>query len=76
MQLCNQHVFGLCPGLQFILSTLKGTLTFPLRKTYRSDGQQQWKLMKYKELFIAVDEDGCSAVSPAIQNGLKRDVTM
>lgn len=74
--MCNLHVFSLCPVLQFILSTLKETLTFPLRKTYLSDGQQQWKLVKYEELFIAVDEDGCSAVSPAIQNGLKRDVTM
>lgn len=72
----NQHVFSLCPVLHFILSPVKETLTFPLRKTHLSDGQQQWKLMKYEELFLAVDEDGCSAASPAIQNGLKRDVTM
>lgn len=64
------------PFYYLYLGTLKETLTFPLRKTYLSGGQQQWKLVKYEELFIAVDEDGCSAVSPAIQNGLKRDVTM
>lgn len=49
---------------------------FLLRKTYLSDGQKQWKLMKYEELFIAIDEDRCSAASSVTQNGLKRDVTM
>lgn len=72
----NQHVFSLCPVLQFILRTVKETSTFLLRKTYLSDGQKEQKLMKYEELFIEVDADRYSAASPVTQSGLKRDVAM